>query len=354
LDRIAAIRERLSQKGIDAFLITSAPNRRYVSGFDASDGTLLVDGENAFFLTDMRYSEAAGAAVKGAEVVTVSGGADMISQICGIIENGKIKKLGFEEDALTVYEYRRYSEKLKAELVPADELLSSLRSSKTEEELKIMRGAQGIAEKSFCEILGLITPDITEKELAAELLYRMQLNGAEDKSFDTIVVSGSHTSMPHGVPEDRKLEKGFVTIDFGVKYKGYCSDTTRTVCIGRPTDEMKKVYDIVLKAQTAGIEAAKAGIKGCEIDSAARDIIKKTGYGEYFGHAFGHGVGLEIHEKPTLSSRSSELLPENAVVSAEPGIYIPGRFGVRIEDVLILKKDGCEDITKLGKELIVL
>ena len=214
---------------------------------------------------------------------------------------------------------------------------------------------RGYPELTLDEILNELRPGVSEREIAARLIYWMLHFGAENVSFDPIVVSGANGSMPHGVPGDKLLCEGeFVTMDFGCKYRGYCSDMTRTVALGHVTDEMAKVYHTVLEAQTAGIAAARSGITGKEADAAARDVIEKAGYGEYFGHSFGHGVGVEIHESPNLSPLNETLLPSGAVVSAEPGIYLPGRFGVRIEDVLVLRDDGCEDITKAPKDLLIL
>jgi Xaa-Pro aminopeptidase len=213
--------------------------------------------------------------------------------------------------------------------------------------------AQRIAEKSFEEILPLISGKITEKELSAELICRFLKNGADDKSFDPIVVSGVRSSMPHGVPTDAYIGKGFLTFDFGVKLGGWCSDTTRTVCVGKPDDEMVKIYETVLRAQMAGIAAAKAGVRGSEIDGSARRVIDEAGYGSYFGHGFGHSLGLEIHETPNAAPSNDGEIPEGAVISAEPGIYIPGRYGVRIEDVIYITKDGCENITNLSKTLLI-
>ena len=196
---------------------------------------------------------------------------------------------------------------------------------------------------------------MTEKEIAAKLVYDMLRFGAEKMSFDPIVVSGPNGSLPHGIPGERKVQKGdFITMDFGCKFGGYCSDMTRTVALGEPTEEMKKVYYTVLEAQQAGIAAARAGVRGCDIHDAAAAVIEKAGYGPYFGHGFGHSVGIEIHESPNANHSNREPMPAGAAVSAEPGIYLPGRFGVRIEDVILLTPDGCEDITLAPKDLIVL
>ena len=215
--------------------------------------------------------------------------------------------------------------------------------------------AQRIAEKALEETLPLIRPGLSEQELAAELTYRMMRHGAHKNSFDPIAITGAHTSMPHGVPGAALIRDGdFVTMDFGCVKDGYCSDMTRTVAVGSATDEMKNVYDTVLRAQKAGIDAARPSATGVEVHNAAASVIAGAGYGEYFGHSFGHGVGLDIHESPNASPRNGSPLGEGAVISAEPGIYIPGRFGVRIEDVLYLTGDGNVDITKAPKELIIL
>ena len=210
-------------------------------------------------------------------------------------------------------------------------------------------------EAAFDEILNFIKVGVTEREIALELNRLMFEFGAEDLSFDTIVLSGANTSMPHGVPSEKKVQSGeFVLMDYGAVYNGYHSDMTRTVCVGEPDEEMLKVYDIVLSAQEAAIEKAKAGIIGCDLDKIARDIIERSGYGNCFGHSLGHGVGLEIHEKPNASPNYKLPLNEGAVVTVEPGIYIAGKFGVRIEDFVILTENGCKNLTKSAKSLITL
>lgn len=338
----------------DAMLLVSPANRFYSTGFQSSAGAVVVTGDESYFFTDSRYIEAAQKAITEAVVLPVDGNVSYYDRINEVIAKHGVTKLGFEENAVSYSEYKSYADKLKAELVPNQEAVSWQRAVKTPEELEIMIQAQEIAEKAFNAILGIISTDVTEKDLARELLYQMQKHGAEDKSFDSIIVSAEKSSMPHGVPGDVKVKKGFLTFDFGVKYKGYCSDTTRTVCVGEPTEEMKKVYYTVLDAQLAGIEAAKAGVRGCDIDGAARRVIENAGYGDCFGHGFGHSLGIEVHEFPNAGKVSEQIIPEGAVISAEPGIYLPGRFGVRIEDVLYITKDGNKNITKLDKELLVL
>ena len=280
---------------------------------------------------------------------------EALACINAAMEKTHVQKLGFEDAYMTVADYRHYSEKLHCELVPATELLISLRQSKDAEEVERMIAAQRIAEGALDQILKEIKPGVTEKEIAARLQYLMLAGGAENMSFDPIVASGPNGSMPHAVPTDRKIQEGdFVTMDFGCIYQGYCSDMTRTVALGHVTEEMEKVYHTVLQAQLAGIAAAKAGATGHDVDAAARKVIEDAGYGPYFGHSFGHSVGVEIHEAPNATPANNNPLPLGAAVSAEPGIYLPGRFGVRIEDVLVLQEGGCMDITLAKKDLTIL
>ena len=346
------IARAVKEKGADGIIITSEVNRRYAAGFPSSDGLCLITAEKSWFFTDSRYIEAAQAKIKNMEVLPVDRENSYFSRVNKIICELGIKTLMYEDGRMTVSQYERYREKLQCELVPAGELIEKIRAVKTTDEIEIMIQAQRIAEKSFNEILPEISTDITEKQLAAKLIYRFLMNGAENVSFDPIVVSGARSSMPHGVPTDEKIQPGFLTMDFGVIYKGYCSDTTRTVCVGKPTGEMVRVYNTVLEAQLAGVETARAGALGRDIDGAGRRVIKNAGYGEYFGHSFGHCLGLEVHEMPSASPSYDREIPAGAVISAEPGIYLPGKFGVRIEDVLIIREGGCDDITLLPKELL--
>ncbi|MDR0446120.1 MAG: Xaa-Pro peptidase family protein [Oscillospiraceae bacterium] len=354
MSNISRLRDAVKIAGLDALMITSPANRFYAAGFPSSAGVMIISAEKAWFFTDSRYIEAARQAITDAQVTLCDREntyEKLINAVCA--ENG-LKSLGFEEEAVTYAEYQKRSEKLYAELTPAQKILQDARSVKTRAELEKMKAAQRIAEKSFNDILPLITPDITERALASELLIAFLRNGADDKSFDPIVVSGERSSLPHGVPEDRALRRGFLTIDFGVTKDGWCSDTTRTVCIGRATEEMRRVYDTVAEAQRAGIAAARAGVLGRDVHAAAAKVISDAGYGEYFGHGFGHGLGIEVHELPNASPSYGGALPAGAVISAEPGIYIPGKFGVRIEDVIYITEQGSENITTLPKELVEL
>ena len=341
--------------GLDAILLTGEANCYYAAGF-MGEGIALVTRRGSWYFTDSRYTEAADKAIGDAAVIReVSREKPFSALINEALAEAGAEKAGFEEQRMTVAEHAVYSEKLHCTLTPASALMTELRGSKDEEELSCMTAAQRIAEGALEQILKEIRPGMTEKEIAARLNYLMVSAGAEKTAFDTIVASGPNGSMPHAVPGMRKVREGdFITMDFGCVYKGYCSDMTRTVALGRPSDEMRNVYDIVLQAQLAGIAAAKAGVTGAAIDGAARKVIQDAGYGAYFGHSFGHSLGIDIHEAPNAAPGNDKPMPDGAVISAEPGIYLPGKFGVRIEDVMILRPDGAQVITKAPKALLVL
>ena len=335
-------------------LITSEPGERYALGFHG-EGLVLVTKNAVHYSTDGRYIEAAQAQITGANILLTSREKGHLALAKEFIQANQLEKVGFESGYMSVDTYHHYAEKLPCLLVPAQELLDGLRAAKDPEELEHMRQAQRITDAAFQEILKFMKPGMTEQEVAARLVYELLRLGGEKVSFDPIVAAGPNGSKPHAVPGSTVIEQGmFVTMDFGCVYGGYCSDMTRTIAIGQPTEEMVHVYNTVLQAQLAGIAAAKAGVTGREVDAAARQVIDQAGYGKYFTHSFGHSLGLEIHESPNASPASETLLPVGAVISAEPGIYIPGKFGVRIEDVLFLNGDGCENITASPKELMVL
>lgn len=353
MSAIMKITSKLPYYKIDAMLLTSPTGRLYATGFPSTAGALLVTAHEACLLADSRYFEAAKAAVTDATVTMVGKDETINECLASLISKKKIKKLGFEDGAVTFSAYQKMR-KFGVKLVQAQKLINDLRNIKSRDELSKMIAAQRLAEKVYNEILTLISSDITEKELAAEFIYRSLKYGAEKESFPPIVVSGKNSSLPHGVPGNEKIGKGFLTIDFGVSLNGWCSDTTRTVCVGEPDDEMVKIYNTVLEAQLAGIATIRAGVKGVDVDGAARAVIEKAGYGDYFGHGFSHSIGLEVHEFLKASPLSGDILPAGAVISAEPGIYIPGRYGVRIEDILYITEDGCENIVELPKTLMVL
>ena len=354
MNHLKAIAAKLPEYGIDAMLLNSEPGEFYAVGFHG-EGNVVVTAEKCFYFTDSRYIEAAGNLITGAEIAMTGHSRNYRAMVQEVVEQCGIKKLGFEEEYMSVSAFHVWEDGLTAQLVPAQKLVNDLRAAKDEEEIALMVKAQEITDRAFDEICKFIRPGMTEQEIAAKLQYDMLRFGAEKMSFDPIVVSGPNGSLPHGVPSSKQVQKGeFLTMDFGCKYGGYCSDMTRTVALGEPTEEMKKVYQIVLEAQLAGIAVTRAGVPGTSIDAAARKVIADAGYGEFFGHGYGHSLGIEIHESPNANTRDNTLLPVGAVVSAEPGIYLPGKFGVRIEDVTILREDGCEILTKSPKDLIIL
>ena len=339
---------------VDGLLLTSRYSRHYGAEFDIAEGVAIVTAKGCRYFTDSRYIESAQNGIQGFEVLEVNRDNSYNKLLNDAIVDFGVSKLGFEEDYLTVSEFSNYEKNLKAELLPFNARINGFRGVKEAWELDRMRKAQEITDKAFSEVLGRIKVGMSELELQAELIYCLYKNGGQGLAFDPIVVSGPNTSLPHGVAGERKIREGdFVTMDFGALYQGYCADMTRTVAVGYATEEMKKVYDTVLQAQLAGIAATKAGVPGRDIDGAARKVITDAGYGPYFGHGYGHSLGMEVHEAPSPNSGNPNAMPLGAVASAEPGIYLPGKFGVRIEDVTVYLEDGCEDITKSPKNLII-
>ena len=339
---------------VDGLLLTSRYSRHYGAEFDIAEGVAIVTKQGSRYFTDSRYIESAENNIRNFEVLAIDRTVSYYQRLNDAIADFGVTNLGYEEDYLTVAEFMGYEKNLNAKLTPFNKEISGFRGVKEDWELALMRKAQTITDKAFAEVLTRLQPGMTELELQAELIYCMYKNGGTGLAFDPIVVSGPNTSLPHGVAGERVIQPGdFVTMDFGASYKGYCSDMTRTVAVGFATDEMKQVYETVLKAQETAIAATKAGVPGRDIDAAARQVITDAGYGEYFGHGYGHSLGLEIHEAPNLNPSNTQPMPAGAVCSAEPGIYLPGKFGVRIEDVTILSENGCEDITKSPKNLII-
>ena len=339
---------------VDGLLLTSRYSRHYGAEFDIAEGAAIVTKKGCRYFTDSRYIESAENNLKGFEVLCVDG-IGYFKRLNDAIAEFEVTTLGYEENYLTVAELMGYEKNLKAKLVPYNAKISAFRAVKENWELENMRKAQAIADKAFAEVLPRIQVGMSELELQAELIYCLYKNGAHGLSFDPIVVGGPNSSMPHGVAGERKIVEGdFVTMDFGVLYNGYCSDMTRTVAVGFATEEMEKIYNTVLEAQLAGLAATKAGVLGKDIDAAARKVITDAGYGAYFGHGYGHSLGLEIHESPSPNARNPEPMPAGAVASAEPGIYLPGKFGVRIEDCVIYTADGYENLCTSPKNLIIL
>lgn len=339
-------------KNVDGALIVSPESRRYFTGFNASDGFLFITKSGSVFLTDSRYIEAAKNKIICCEVEEQKG------KLMDYAKRFNCKVLAVEADRLTVTQLKNLRKALhgiKLTTVATDKIIDSFRAVKNEAEIENICKAQRIAEAAFDHILGFIKVGVTEKEVAFELDHYMLSHGADGLSFETIAISGANTSKPHGVPTDKKIEHGdFVTMDYGAVVNGYHSDMTRTVAVGATSDEQKKIYKIVFEAQLAVLRVLKNGVKCSDADKAARDVITEAGYGEYFRHSTGHGVGIEIHEKPFVSPKSTAMLRSGNVVTDEPGIYIPGKFGVRIEDMALITENGCKNLTKAPKELIII
>lgn len=354
---LARLKEKLAATDAGAIIINSEVNQTWVSDFEFTDGYVLVTRENAYVITDFRYTEAAEAALSSD--FKISAPKSMYDEISAILKSEGVDTLMYEEETLSVASFNALEEKLsgvKYYVGGGSKLLDGLREYKDEGELELMARAQDIADAAFAHMLKTMTPEMTEIDVALELEFFMRKNGATSSSFSTIAVSGSASSLPHGVPRNVKLQKGFFTMDFGALYKGYCSDMTRTVVLGKADADMKKLYDTVLKAQLAGVENARPGMSCRGLDKIARDIIYEAGYEGCFGHGLGHGVGRYIHEAPRVSFAAPEdrVLEVGQVITCEPGIYIAGKYGCRIEDMLAITEDGCRNFAHSPKELIEL
>lgn len=334
----------------DVFLITSPHSLRYFTGFSGGEGIAVIGRNVQALITDSRYTEAA---ADEAKVFNIIEGAPYYSKLNELFSENGAKRIFYEDIFLSVRDFENIKNSVdkSVEFIPSSDSIEKLRMIKSEAELSCIRKAEQIGSDAYRHVLGIIKEGMTELELAAEIEYFMKKRGAQKTSFDTIAISGKKTSMPHGVPGDKKLCKGdFITMDFGCVYKGYCSDMTRTVVLGKANEEQKKIYDIVLNAQLAALEFIESGKNSRDADKAARDVIENAGYGKFFGHSLGHGVGLLIHELPNLSPKSEFILEENMVVSCEPGIYIPDFGGVRIEDLIVVKNGGIENLTDADKK----
>ncbi len=353
MEKIEKIVSAFDEHGLDGILITSPYNRRYASNFTGSSGTVLISREKSVFITDFRYVEQAAKQCTGYEIVQQKG--SMTEEIANKIAELGITKLGFEQDYVTFSTYEQFKSNFKTELIPVSGIIEKLRLIKSESEIKILKEAARIADAAFDHIIKFIHPGISELEVSNELEFFMRKAGATSSSFDTIVASGVRSALPHGVATDKIIEKGdFVTLDYGAYYQGYVSDITRTIAVGKPDDRLVEIYNIVHEAQNLGLKGLKPGMNGKEADALTRDYITKKGYGEYFGHSTGHGIGLEVHEGPNLSIKSEYNLEPGMVVTVEPGIYVAGLGGVRIEDDTLITENGNERLTHSTKELIIL
>lgn len=346
-------RARMDHEGLNGFLVLHGFNRNYLSGFSGSSGALIFGPSKTQFLTDSRYTVQAKAQVRGAEVVLQTKA--LLVDAVALIKKQKIKKLGFESLHVSHAAFVYLSKALpKVKLQPTRDLAEALRAIKDPGEMAKMRAAARITDQTFHHILKFIRPGVRESELAVEMEHFMRRQGASGPSFETIVASGARGAMPHGLASEKKVEKGdMIVFDFGCIVDGYCSDMTRMACVGRPGALQRKVYNIVKSAQQAGLDRIAAGIKAGRVDDAARGIIRQAGYARNFGHGLGHGVGVEVHEEPRLGPKNAQALKAGMAVTCEPGIYLEGKFGVRIEDLVFVTKDGYENLYRSSKELAV-
>ncbi|TCW41181.1 Xaa-Pro aminopeptidase [Laceyella sacchari] len=351
--RLSKLRQKLQERGIEALLVSHPVNRRYLTGFTGSAGVVLITATEQLLLTDFRYVIQAQEQAPQMTLVQHQGIYHTVGEQCRKLG---IKALSFEQDHLTFAEFLQLKEAVgDIKLQPTSGIVKELRMVKDADELAVMREAARIADQAFSKILSDIKPGVRENEISFKLEFYMRELGATSSSFDMIVASGKRSALPHGVASDKVLELcDLVTLDFGAFYQGYASDITRTVMLGRPSEKQKEIYDIVLEACNRTIAALRPGMTGKEADAVARDYIRAHGYGEFFGHSTGHGLGMEVHELPMLSSRGDMVLQPNMVVTVEPGIYLPEVGGVRIEDDVVITETGCEALNQSSKEWIVI
>jgi Xaa-Pro aminopeptidase len=349
-----ALREKMRTENLVGFVVTNPYNRRYLSGFTGTSANLVITSHSAQLITDFRYVEQAGQ--QAPDFTVVRHERDILQCVGEEVKKQGVKRLAFEQDYVTYALYQKLAGCTQGvELVPVQGMIEELRLIKTPEEIKVIKEAAHIADQAFAHILEFIKPGVTERQVANELEFTMRRLGATASSFDTIVASGPRSALPHGVATDKSIQSGeLVTLDFGAYYQGYCSDITRTIAVGKPDPKLEEIYSIVLKAQLNGVQNIRPGMRGIEGDALTREIIREAGFAEYFGHGTGHGVGLEIHEGPTLSPRGEQKLEPGMVVTVEPGIYLPGLGGVRIEDDVVITEQGCDVLTSSPKEFIIL
>jgi Xaa-Pro aminopeptidase len=354
MTRVDKLREAMKKEAVDGFLITSPYNLRYLTNFTGTTGLAVITTDKAFFVTDFRYTEQAAEQAQGFEIVKNSG--PIFEEVAKICQKEEINALAFEESFVSFSEYTVLEDLIEeSALVPVSGMIETLREVKDEAEIALIQQACHIADQGFEHILKMVRPGMTEIEVANQLDFFMRSLGATSVSFDTIVASGLRSAMPHGVASEKVIEQGdLITLDFGCYYQGYVSDMTRTFAVGDPGEKLKEIYQIVLEAQEKVLAVAKPGMTGIELDAIARNHIASFGYGEAFGHSTGHGIGLEIHEGPNVSFRAEKAFVPGNVITDEPGIYLPGIGGVRIEDDLLITESGNQVLTHSPKELIIL
>ena len=356
LTRCKKLLEAGQRYAFDSMLITSPVNMRYFSGFTGDSGCLLITRNKRILFTDFRYTIQAKEQTKGAYEIRDFKAANipLHMQVSEELEKQNCRYCGYEDATMTVAEFSTYS-KIRCSLGAASNLISEIRAIKSKDEIDLICKAQSIAETAFRGVLEMIAPGMTEKDIAIELDYLMKKNGADEPSFDTIIAAGPNGACCHAIPSDRKLQKGdLVVMDFGARYQGYCSDMTRTIAIGEPCDELKKIYRIVQEAQALTLRAVRPGITGQKLDAIARECIKAKGYGEYFGHGLGHGFGLEVHEAPYANKVYTQEFVAGMTITVEPGIYLEGLGGVRIEDCVIVTENGHFNPVTVTKDLIII
>ena len=354
-NRVDRLRRILNKE--EAMLITNEKNIFYFTGFSKSEGALIVTNNQVFLLVDFRYYEAACNKAKSCEVLQYS---NLITSLMSILKDSAVKSVHIEASYVTVNDFQRYVSAMNELGISVisnsalDNMISNLRMMKSKDEIEYITKAQRISERAYNEVLNYIKPGVEERAIANELEFLMKKYGAEDISFDLITITGKKTSLPHGVPDDSLISAGdFFTMDIGAIFNGYHSDMTRTVAVRECSDKQREIYDIVLNAQQSALKLVKSGVESYKVDKMARDIIEEAGYGDCFGHSTGHGVGLDIHENPTVSPKSSYILSDGMVITIEPGIYLNNQFGVRIEDMILVQLDTYHNFATLSKELII-
>jgi len=355
MTRLEKIRDRFEPLGVDSFLVKSLPNIRYISGFSGSAANILLTKDKNYFISDFRYKTQSSKEVyKEFDVIIYT--QNSMGFLKELSEKNGLKKIGFESNILTYNDYQNLkNEFYELEFIPADSLIENIVSQKNEKEIELTKKAVKITDDTFTELLNIIRPGMTEREVSAEISFLHKIYGADSDSFEPIVASGVRSAFPHARPTDKKIEKGeLLKLDFGCTVEGMKSDMTRTIAIGEISEECHKIYSIVKEAQLKALDKVKAGVSVKEVDAAARDFITENGFGENFGHGLGHGLGYDIHERPSLNQRTDYILEKNNIITIEPGIYVEGLCGVRIEDDVIVTEDGCEILNSSSKELITI
>ncbi|MGG0665796.1 Xaa-Pro peptidase family protein [Viridibacillus arvi] len=354
MGKLEKLRAVLEEQGLESLIITNDQNRRYLTGFTGSAGTVLVTKNKAFLFVDFRYVQQAQDQAMDFTVQEIDR-AVMYEVISNTLQEENIGRVGFEEKNITYYLHSLFAKHIQAELVPVSGAVEKLRMIKLPEEIEKIKIAASISDAAFTHILDYIKPGISEIDIANELEFYMRKKGATSSAFDMIIASGHRSALPHGVASNKLIEEGdIITLDFGAYYDGYRSDMTRTIAIGQPTEEMREIYNIVHGALENALAHMKAGITGKEADALTRQYIEEKGFGKQYGHGSGHGIGLDIHEDIFMSTVSEDALQEGMVLTVEPGIYLPNIGGVRIEDDVLIKEDGIEILTSSPKELIIL